>query len=310
MWVASGEWSTSTGSKPKDSTPSKIRSPEPSSTGAISRVSLVDHPRGQRLSHGRGPAGDVHALVPGGLTRCGVGSVEALGDEVKVVPPAIRIGARRDVSTNTGAWYGGSAPHQPDQSSSQSPADGAEHVPPHHVRTPRAHEPATRGCVGVSGARVAEVPGVRLQPAPAQGVVPALVRPGDEAVERDRHVAGRVRHGEPPRRSHRSADGRRQRPSRAPDRRLRLHTPPLGPTPSSPREGFRSRERGVEHPLATKPLPRCDIPPVGEAAQGRVRAGGCLVGVAGERAGRGLAGTGERPQAGTPHPDGALHGQT
>src|ERR1700677_924888 len=38
-----------------------------------------------------------------------------------------------------------------------------------------------------------------LPPALPQRILPTLVRPGDEAVERDRHVAGGVRHRRPPR---------------------------------------------------------------------------------------------------------------
>ena len=48
--------------------------------------------------------------------------------------------------------------------------------------------------VGIVGALVAQVPGVQLPPALAQGVLAALLRPGDEAVERDRHVARGVGH--------------------------------------------------------------------------------------------------------------------
>src|SRR6202021_621185 len=44
MCVASGECSTSMGSNPKDSTPSKIRSPDPSRTGAMSSVSSSTTP--------------------------------------------------------------------------------------------------------------------------------------------------------------------------------------------------------------------------------------------------------------------------
>jgi hypothetical protein len=47
---------------------------------------LVDHSGDQCLSDGRGPTGDVDALVPGGLARCGVGRVEALGDEIEDRP--------------------------------------------------------------------------------------------------------------------------------------------------------------------------------------------------------------------------------
>src|SRR4051812_8945320 len=74
------------------------------------------------------------------------------------------------------------------------PADRAEHVPAHHIRAPRAHEPLLRDLVGIVGSRVADVPAVQLTPPLAQGVLAALVRPGDEAVQRDRHVAGGVRH--------------------------------------------------------------------------------------------------------------------
>src|SRR6478735_967781 len=48
------------------------------------------------------------------------------------------------------------------------------------------------------GSRVADVPAVQLQPPLAQRVLAALLRPGDEAVQRDRYVAGGVRHREPP----------------------------------------------------------------------------------------------------------------
>jgi diketogulonate reductase-like aldo/keto reductase len=41
-------------------------------------------------------------------------------------------------------------------------------------------------------------PAVQFPPPLAQGVLAALVRPGDEAVQRHRHVAGGVRHREPP----------------------------------------------------------------------------------------------------------------
>ena len=44
---------------------------------------------------------------------------------------------------------------------------------------------------------VAEVPGVELPSALPERVLATLVRPGDEAVERDRHVTGGVRHPRP-----------------------------------------------------------------------------------------------------------------
>src|ERR671916_413405 len=76
-------------------------------------------------------------------------------------------------------------------------ADRAEHVPPHDVRAARAHEPAGRRRVGVVGALVAEMPAMELAPTLAEWILAALVGPSDETVERDRHVAGRVRHRRP-----------------------------------------------------------------------------------------------------------------
>ena len=61
----------------------------------------------------------------------------------------------------------------------------------------RAHEPF--GClpVGLVLALVTEVPGVDFFSAFAERVVAALVRSGDESIERDRHVAGRVQSWRP-----------------------------------------------------------------------------------------------------------------
>src|SRR4051794_17716284 len=76
-------------------------------------------------------------------------------------------------------------------------ADRPEHVPPHDVRAARAHEPAGRCRVGVVRALVAEMPAMHLAPTLAEWILAALVGPGDETVERDRHVAGGVRHRRP-----------------------------------------------------------------------------------------------------------------
>src|SRR5205085_10594868 len=62
----------------------------------------------------------------------------------------------------------------------------------------RSQEPALCGRVGVVRALVAEVPVMDLPAALPQRILPALVWPGDETVERDRHVAGGVRHRRPP----------------------------------------------------------------------------------------------------------------
>src|SRR5919198_1295491 len=56
----------------------------------------------------------------------------------------------------------------------------------------------TRLCVsGVVGALVAEMPAMELAPTLAEWILAALVGPSDVAVERDRHVAGGVRHRRP-----------------------------------------------------------------------------------------------------------------
>src|SRR4051795_1763995 len=47
---------------------------------------LVDHSGDQRLSHRRGPTGDVHTALTGSLSRRGVSRVEALSDEVERRP--------------------------------------------------------------------------------------------------------------------------------------------------------------------------------------------------------------------------------
>src|ERR671925_357278 len=57
----------------------------------------------------------------------------------------------------------------------------------------------TRLCIsGVEAALVAEMPGMELAPTLAEWILAALVGPSDETVERDRHVAGGVRHRRPP----------------------------------------------------------------------------------------------------------------
>ena len=48
---------------------------------------FVDHSGGQRLSDGRGPTGDVDPVAASGVTRRGLGRVEAVGDEGERRPP-------------------------------------------------------------------------------------------------------------------------------------------------------------------------------------------------------------------------------
>src|SRR6187200_315816 len=101
MWVEIGECKTSAGSKPKDSNPSKMRSPAPSRTGAMSSVSSSITPACSACRTFGAPPADPF-LVP-------------------------------------------------------VPADGTEHVPPHHIRAPRAHEPPGRDLVRFGRPRVADV---------------------------------------------------------------------------------------------------------------------------------------------------------
>src|SRR5215210_3132894 len=161
---------------------------------------LVDDPGNEGLAHSRGAARDVYTALPGRLARLCVSGVETAGDEVEG-RPAFHLDRRvsvmgehkhRRVVRRLGA---------PPAAPVLIPlaADRPEHVPPHDVGPAWAHEPAGRRRVGVVGALVAEMPAVELAPAYAQWILAALVGPSDETVERDRHVAGGVRHRSPPR---------------------------------------------------------------------------------------------------------------
>ncbi len=159
MCVASGECSTSTGSNPKDPTPSKIRSPDPSRTGAMSSVSSSTTPASERLPNGGGAARDVHAVVAGRLTRLCVGGVEAVGDEVEG-RPALHLdrlaGVMGEHEHRCVVRRLGPPPAAPVLL--PLTADRPEHVAAHDVGAARAHEPAGGGLVGLVGALVAEVP--------------------------------------------------------------------------------------------------------------------------------------------------------
>src|SRR5215210_4532681 len=62
---------------------------------------------------------------PAAAVACSKAKSKPSVTKKNVVPPAISIGSRAWwVSTKTGAWYGGSSPHQPRQSSSHSPRIG------------------------------------------------------------------------------------------------------------------------------------------------------------------------------------------
>src|SRR5512141_475523 len=103
---------------------------------------LVDHAGDQRLSHGRGPTGDVHTLLTGCFTRCDVRVVEAPGHEVErraPLHPDRVVAVMGEYEDRRVVRRLGAPPAGPVRV--PVPTDGAEHVPPHHVRTPRAHEP-------------------------------------------------------------------------------------------------------------------------------------------------------------------------
>src|SRR3954468_12527140 len=159
---------------------------------------LVDDPGGERLPNSGGAARDVHAVVAGRLTRLRVGGVEAVGDEVEG-RPALHldrlVGVMGEHDHRCVIRRLGPPPAAPVLL--PLTADRPEHVAAHDVGAARAHEPADSGLVGLVGALVAEVPAVELPSALPKRVLATLVRSGDETVERDRHVAGGVRHRDP-----------------------------------------------------------------------------------------------------------------
>ena len=69
---------------------------------------------------------------PAASLACAQRGVEAVGHEVERRPALPSRSARAAwwVSTKTGAWYGGSSPHQPRQSSLHSPRIGPNMLRP------------------------------------------------------------------------------------------------------------------------------------------------------------------------------------
>src|SRR5215213_495736 len=160
---------------------------------------LVDDPGNEGLAHGRGAARDVYAALAGRLTRLCESGVEAVGHEVEGGPAFHLdrlVGVMGEHEHRRVVRRLGAPPAAPVLI--PLPADRPEHVPPHDVGAAWAHEPAGRRRVAVVGALVAEMPTVELAPPFAQWILAALVGPSDETVERDRHVAGGVRHRRPP----------------------------------------------------------------------------------------------------------------
>src|SRR3954452_15830801 len=159
---------------------------------------LVDDPGNEGLAHGRGATRDVHAALAGRLARLCVCGVEALSDEVEN-GPAFHLDRLASVmgEHKHRRVVGRFGPPPAAPVLIPLAADRPEHVPPHDVGAAWAHKPAGRRRVGVIGALVAEVPGMELEPTLAKWIFAALVGPGDETVERDRHVAGGARHRRP-----------------------------------------------------------------------------------------------------------------
>src|SRR3954469_23886343 len=160
---------------------------------------LVDDAGNEGLAHSRGATRDVYAALPGRLACLCVSGVEAAGDEVEG-RPAFHLDRLVSVMSEHKHRRVVRRLGTPPAAPVLIPlaADRPEHVPPHDVGAAWAHEPAGRRRVGVVGALVAEMPTVELTPAFAEWILAALLGASDETIERDRHVAGGVRHRRPP----------------------------------------------------------------------------------------------------------------
>src|SRR5262249_9491141 len=147
----------------------------------------------------RGATRDVYAALAGRLTRLCVSGVEAVGDEVEGGPAFHLdrlVGVMGEHEHRRVVRRLGTPPAPPVLI--PLAADRPGPVPAHDVGAGWADEPGGRRRVGVVGALVGEMPSVELTPAFAEWILAALVGPSDETVERDRHVAGGVRHRRPP----------------------------------------------------------------------------------------------------------------
>src|SRR5579863_1146202 len=143
---------------------------------------FVDHSGGERLTDSRGAARDVDAILAGRLTRLRICGLEALGDEVEACATlhldrlASVVGKYEDRRVVGRLRAPPSIPVLIPLA-----ADRPEHVAAHDVAPTRAQEPALCRRIGVVRALVAEMPAMDLPAAPPQRILPALVRPGDEA---------------------------------------------------------------------------------------------------------------------------------
>ncbi len=92
---------------------------------------FVNETRRKVLTHNAGTASDPNIPAASGLVGLGECGLDPSVTKVKVVPPFISIGSRAKlVRTNTGALYGGSAPHQPCQVESHAPRPGPNMLRP------------------------------------------------------------------------------------------------------------------------------------------------------------------------------------
>ena len=92
---------------------------------------VVNETRRKVLTHNADTASDPNIPAASGLVGLGECGLDPLVTKVKVVPPFISIGSRAKlVRTNTGALYGGSAPHQPCQVESHAPRPGPNMLRP------------------------------------------------------------------------------------------------------------------------------------------------------------------------------------
>src|SRR4051812_47552591 len=122
---------TSTGSRPTSPTPVHRFSPRPSTTGAMwSRSSSIRPAFRYCRTVAAPPAIETSPSPAASRARSSAASGPSV-TKWKVVPPSMVSGSRAwCVSTNTGAWYGGSSPHQPFQSRSHSPRPGLNMLRP------------------------------------------------------------------------------------------------------------------------------------------------------------------------------------
>lgn len=188
---------TSTGSSPGSVTPVEQALAAVEQHGNDVEQEFVDRTCRERLPHRRGTAGDVDVAGSGRL-RLLEGGVEAGGNEVERRPAVhldrlVRIVGEDEHRCVVRRLV---APPPTPVTVPLAP-DRAEHVAAHDVRAPAAQQLVPRTCVRfVTGLAGVKVPFMKLHAPDPDRVVAALVRSGDEAVERDGHVTGNKAHAD------------------------------------------------------------------------------------------------------------------